>query len=122
MKGLDGLRSGETNDCTVKALVTLSGNDYPIVHAIFKAHGRKDRKGFAWHKKIHAIGEAVGLRLRHVRRSGSLGKLIRLYPTAKLAVEVSSGSRRHAVAVINGKIMDWTKPGQHVKRAWVVEV
>jgi hypothetical protein len=108
----------ERGDCTVRAVVWVSGKDYATVHACLKRHGRKNGKGFAWHKKIHEIGADLGVKFTHIKRSGSLGKLARLYPQGRIAVEV----RRHALAIIDGQVADDEGHlAQHVKRAWIVE-
>lgn len=36
---------GENNDCAVKAVTIATGFSYEKIHAMMKAHGRKDRKG-----------------------------------------------------------------------------
>jgi hypothetical protein len=41
---------GETNDCTVKALVVLTGKSYAEVHAALKAEGRKNRQGASYYQ------------------------------------------------------------------------
>jgi hypothetical protein len=110
---------GERGDCTVRAVVWVTGKDYATVHDCCKRHGREDGKGFYWHKHIHSIGEELGVKFTHIKRSGSLGKLARLYPKGRIAVEV----RRHALAIIDGEIKDrgFKSEGRHVKRAWLVE-
>lgn len=46
--------SGQRNDCTVRALSTVTGRDYVEVLNVLREAGRKDNKGFhlkAWLKK-----------------------------------------------------------------------
>ena len=107
---------GERRDCTVRALVALSGRDYGTVYKVFADHGRKKGEGVFLRKIIHSVGAALDLKFRNVKRGGSLEKLIRRYPTGKLAVTI----RHHAFAVIDGKISDDSRPGSHVKMAWLV--
>jgi hypothetical protein len=109
----------ETKDCTVRALVNATGRPYTEVHAVFAEHGRKNRRGFRFHQCIHSIAADLGISVKLVRRSGSVEKLIRLFPQGKVIVHV----RRHAFTIIDGVIHDSWTPSKscHVKQAWLVQ-
>lgn len=108
----------EHRDCTVRAFVNLTGAAYAAVHAVFAAHGRKNRRGFRLQTHAHDIARDLGVQLKLVRRSGSVEKLIRLHPTGKILVR----TRGHAFAVVDGVIHDsFVVSGRrHVQQAWLV--
>jgi len=108
----------ERRDCTVRALTNASGASYAEVHAIFAAHGRKNRRGIVLRKVLQSVARDLGLTAQVVRRSGSVERLLRDFPAGRLVVT----TRGHAFAVINGVIYDThaTSELRHVKRAWLV--
>jgi hypothetical protein len=108
----------ERRDCTVRALTNVSGAPYAEVHAIFAAHGRKNRRGIALKKVLQSVARDLGLVAQVVRRSGSVERLLRDFPVARLVVT----TRGHAFAVIDGVVHDThtTSPLRHVKCAWLV--
>lgn len=108
----------EHNDCSVRALVNATGRPYSEVHAIFAAAGRKDRRRFRLDKHIHDIARTLGVGLRLVRRSGTVEKLVRMFPQGTLVVRVSG----HAFAVRNGVVHDSfaVSTGCHVRQAWLL--
>lgn len=119
--------SAEYNDCTVRALANAADVPYDVAHRVLKKHGRPDRKG-ACFKTLHAAYEECGFRLvslhgdgkrsrfaaRHVDANAStssvkwvdgitFGKLLeRLPPYGEYIINVTG----HAVAVVNGKVID----------------
>lgn len=108
----------ETKDCTVRALSIVSGKGYKETHKILAKYGRKDRKGFAISRPLKDIAKDLGIKLRTVKRSGSLSKLMRLHPKGVLLVKV----RSHVLALIDGEANDTFRPSEfkHVIKAWLV--
>ena len=110
---------GETRDCTVRALSNAAGIHYDNAHALLKKHGRKDRCGafFATMLKayteagfvldaVHGTTGAARCAARIAKRQAEDGiTLAKLLP--KLAFgEYIVNTTGHAVAVVNGKIID----------------
>lgn len=111
--------SAETNDCTVRALANAADIAYDVAHAVLKKHGRKDRRG-ATFKTLHAAYEECGFRLVKVCGDGkrsrfaaqhtaarwvdgiTFGKLVPQLPYGEYIINVTG----HAVAVVNGKVID----------------
>lgn len=108
----------ETKDCTVRAFAIVSGRGYKTVHAILADYGRQNRRGFAITRHVKNIAKDLGIKLKSIKRSGSLGKLIELYPRGVLFVRV----RNHVLAVIDGVANDTFRPSEykHVISAWLV--
>lgn len=109
----------ETRDCTVRALASASGMHYDNAHALLKKHGRKDRRGAFFGTMLKAYNEA-GFILDSVhgttvsarcaarisnRKADDGITLAKILP--KLAFgEYIVNTTGHAVAVVNGKIID----------------
>ena len=110
---------GETRDCTVRALSNASGMHYDNAHALLKKHGRKDRCGAFFGTMLKAYTEA-GFVLDSVHGTTASARwasrvakrkaddgitLSKILP--KLAFgEYIVNTTGHAVAVVNGKIID----------------
>jgi hypothetical protein len=110
---------GETRDCTVRALSNASGMHYDNAHALLKKHGRKDRRGAFFGTMLKAYTEA-GFVLDSVHGTTGAARwaarvskrqaedgitLAKILP--KLAFgEYIVNTTGHAVAVVNGKIID----------------
>lgn len=112
--------SSESNDCTVRSLANAADVPYDVAHRVLKKHGRKDRRG-ATFKTLHAAYEECGFRLVKVCGDGkrsrfaaqhtaarwvdgiTFGKLVEsLPPYGEYIINVTG----HAVAVVNGKVID----------------
>lgn len=116
--------SAESNDCTVRALANAADIAYETAHAALKKHGRSDRKG-ATFKTLNAAYEECGFRLVSLHGDGrraryaawhtgvehgrkwkegiTFGKLVEsLPPYGEYIINVTG----HAVAVVNGKVID----------------
>lgn len=111
--------AGETRDCTVRALSNAAAIHYDNAHALLKKHGRKDRRGAYFGTMLKAYTEAgfvldsvhgttISARCaariaQHQAQDGvTLAKLL-----PKLAFgEYIVNTTGHAVAVVNGKIID----------------
>lgn len=118
-------RHGETNDCAVKAIAIVANADYDEVHALLKAHGRKDGKGTPWKAiwaTLKALGVWVGPEQRMTRGSRLWAKTVRYLPR----VLPRKGrylvyTRGHILAVVDGEVMDWTEGRRHQpKLCWEV--
>jgi hypothetical protein len=109
----------EKNDCTVRALANAGGIDYADAHILLKKHGRKNHCGAFFGTMLKAYTEA-GFVLdsvygttgaaKHAARISSRKAsdgitLAKMLP--KLAFgEYIVNTTGHAVAVVNGKIID----------------
>lgn len=109
----------ERNDCTVRSLASASGMHYDQAHELLKKYGRKDRHG-ARFSTMHKAYDEAGFVLnsvhgttgqaRFVARSTkreaeagiTLGKILPKLAFGEYIVNVTG----HAVAVVNGKIID----------------
>lgn len=111
--------TGETRDCTVRALSNASGIHYDQAHELLKKHGRKNRCGAFFSTMLKAYREAdfvldsvhgTTSAAKHAARiSGRKASegitLAKILP--KLAFgEYIVNTTGHAVAVVNGKIID----------------
>lgn len=109
----------EKNDCTVRALANAGGIDYADAHIMLKKHGRKNHKGAFFSTMLKAYTEsgfvldsvhgttgAARAAARIAKRQASEGvTLAKILP--KLAFgEYIVNTTGHAVAVVNGKIID----------------
>lgn len=113
--------SAESNDCTVRALANAADIPYEVAHRTLKKHGRKDRKG-ATFKTLHNAYEESGFRLTKICGDGkrarfairnvdntpwaegiTFGKLLEQLPQSGEYIINVTG---HAVAVVNGKVID----------------
>lgn len=111
--------AGETRDCTVRALSNAAGMHYDNAHALLKKHGRKDRRGAFFGTMLAAYTEA-GFVLDSVHgTTGSARCAARVskrkaddgITLAKILPKLAFGeyivnTTGHAVAVVNGKIID----------------
>ena len=111
--------SAESSDCTVRALANAAEIPYDVAHSVLKKHGRKDRKG-ATFATLHAAYEECGFRLTKIcgdgkrsrfaaRHTGAewvegitFGKLVDQLKYGEYIINVTG----HAVAVVNGKVID----------------
>jgi hypothetical protein len=114
--------TAETNDCTVRALANAAEIPYDVAHRVLKKHGRKDRKG-ATFATLNAAYQECGFRLvslhgdgkracfaaRHTNTDSrkwkdgiTFGKLVEQIPYGEYIINVTG----HAVAVVNGKVID----------------
>lgn len=99
----------ENRDCAVRAVAIVSGVDYRAAHAALKAEGRKDRCG-TYPVQYCAALTKMGFEARKIEFRGAtvrtIGSQLR---RGKFLVRVS----RHVLAVVDGKVMDWTEGRLH---------
>lgn len=109
----------ETKDCTVRALANASGMPYEDAHVLLKKYGRKNRCG-AKFSTMHKAYDEAGFVLnsvhgttgqaRYVARitqreadAGiTLGEILPKLAFGEYIINVTG----HAVAVVNGKLID----------------
>lgn len=109
----------ENRDCTVRALANAADMPYQQAHALLKKHGRKDRRGAYFHTMMEAYKEA-GFVVRSLHgTTGSAryaSRLTKMKAQEGITLErvldrLSVGEfivnvTGHALAVVNGKIID----------------
>ena len=100
----------EDNDCTVKALVVVTGLSYGRVHAELRTQGRKNGKGCLRHQQFAAIEALTGKRPVLCeeltdRLKGTTTKTLarKLDPDKRYLVY----TRAHVSAVVGGGMVDW---------------
>lgn len=109
----------EHNDCTVRALANASGMDYFDAHNLLSKHGRKKRCGAKFttmHKAYDEAGFVLNsvhgttgqakfvsrITQREAEAGITLGKILPKLAFGEYIVNVTG----HAVAVVNGKLID----------------
>jgi len=103
----------ERATCTVRALAAAAKIAYELAHDIAKDGGRDNGK--AVHSgRVIAAAKKRGIFIRKLRYSGTVARFIRLHPTGSYYLS----KRRHAFAVIDGAISDYTAPGSIVLNVW----
>lgn len=107
----------ETRDCTVITLSLVSNINYTQIHTAFKNAGRKNGKGVYSQKIIQKVCHSLNLEAKQVKRSGTINKLVSLYPKGRLYCL----KRGHAFALINGIVYDVNKLNSHIKGAWLIK-
>ena len=110
-----GTGFSEHNDCAVRAAATAGNLPYEKVRAVFAKHGRKPRGLTYLPTSVAAHRELFQAERVTVAGNLSLAEFTRRYPTGRFIIDV----RRHALAVIDGVIHDWSpKPRRQVIRYW----
>lgn len=109
----------EYRDCSVRALANAADISYVTAHALLKKHGRKDGKGCYFNTLIGAYQEA-GFELQDIYGSTRPARYA-VYHTGKIAKEGTTLKNLipllkngeyivnvcgHALAVVNGKVLD----------------
>ena len=100
----------EHNDCTVVAVTLTAEVSYEEAHAALKTAGRRNRCGAYAHQQEKAL-LALGAKIEKIptpRKPNGRG-----YPTKTIGKALGRGNfyvfvSRHAVAVINGEVQDWS--------------
>ena len=117
-------RMGETNDCTVKALAITAGISYEDAHALMASVGRKTGKGANGEMILKALSKTLNVTLtpKNVKTcKGEYGKRLtpnvfaRMHPKGKFYCI----TRNHALAIVDGKVEDWTAGRKHQIRCFV---
>lgn len=103
-------------DCTVRALVAVTGLDYAVAETVGTAAGRKLGRGFR-SASIVAQCQRMGFKFRKLRftRKRTLERFIREYPKGRYYVQMA----HHAFAVIDGAASEaHLSLGVRVRAAW----
>lgn len=102
-------RMNEDRDCAVKATALVTDVSYEVAHAALKAQGRKNRCG-TYPVQYRSAIAAMGFEVRKVEFKRctvrTIGAQLR---RGKFLVRVN----RHVLAVVDGKVMDWTDGRLH---------
>lgn len=101
----------ETNDCVVRATSVATGDSYELVHALYKALGRRNGKGTPVFLINLVLDKAEKMQYddRH-----TLNKFIAAHPKGTFVC----CSRRHAFAVIDGVVHDQGAVGGKTRVLW----
>ena len=119
---------GEKNDCAVKAVAIVCNASYEEAHATLKRLGRRDGKGTPMDvimAAVKALGCHVNYGDKRDHRGVNCGRRtinrLRLPQGGKGRWLVLT--RNHILAVVDGKVMDWTEGRRHQARfAWEVSL
>ena len=109
----EATKLNEKRDCAVKALALVSGTHYAVVRDMLGKLGRK-RGGSTPKWMTYKALRTLGLKTVDVtkcyksRTIVTLGREMR-YRKGKYLVSTS----RHILAVVDGKVEDWTKGRRH---------
>lgn len=115
----------EDNDCVVCAVATASEASYAKVHAMLKAAGRKDRRGFHTYRFFGREKTVLSRRFTYKEtwnngRHQTLIRFARENPKGRFLVTIP----HHALCVIDGVIVESNsrvKRRASVRNAWRVE-
>lgn len=110
----------ETNDCVVRASTVALQLPYDVVHARFKAAGRKDKRGTLVPIIDDVLGDEGGRNILKYSRynAPTLAQFVKLRGRGRWVVCNS----RHAFALIDGAVHDAGQVGARVRIrcAWKV--
>jgi AbrB family looped-hinge helix DNA binding protein len=109
----------EKRDCTVRALAVCSGKTYDECLDIMASVGRKKNKGIPFVMVAQQVASLAGIKLKQVKRSGTLTSFLRKFPQGTYYVTI----RGHAMAIKDGIVHDLVKPKPYcmIRKAWRVE-
>ena len=105
----------ERADCCVRALSLASNLSYEEVYQAFKKCGRKNSQGTPI-KIIKKTLKLLPINVKQVKRSGSVNKLIRLFPKGNYFCY----KYNHAFAMIDGITHDLISTNSHINGAWLI--
>jgi hypothetical protein len=108
--------SHERSDCTVVALTKVSDYSYSECYKAWSEVGRKKSCGVSCKKKLRKVCKVLNLNFKQVKRHGTVQSFINTFPTGNYFCT----KRKHAFAIINGKISDSTLAGSYLKGAWLI--
>lgn len=130
LKNKNTLSKGEWNDCTVRAMVHVSGLQYDDAHKwIADNMTRKPRRGPSYVNAVDAMDNAGSINGNKVtrlekeclktvygskERKMTLKTFIKNNPKGNFYILV----RAHALAIVNGEVMDNTSERCRILEAW----
>ena len=97
----------ETNDCSVKAVSIACDVPYFVAHKALKLQGRRNRKG-SLIPQIRRAFESLGFKTVQVKHKAATVSTLANDSTVQQGFYVAVVSR-HILAVVNGKIEDWSE-------------
>ena len=97
---------GETKDCSVISMALVAGIPYDESHALFAKCGRLFRHGTSA-KKVDGVFYELGIKHKRSNIEGMTFQTILC--TLKSEGKYLLISKKHSVAVINRKIVDWAE-------------
>lgn len=112
----------ETNDCSVRALAVVTGEDYEAAHRALQAEGRKHRKGSTM-PAIAKAAKRLGYTMIRGDRRNYVAKTVR---TAERDRNLRRGAfmlevRSHVAGMVDGQIVDWSEGRLHrIKAVWEI--
>lgn len=109
----------ETNDCSVIAMSIVLRKPYDEVHEMFARCGRKYREG-VWQTIVLGVLYEFDVDFRRYNRfdvedigERHLGQKImtfkQILPVLDPCGRYYASSRKHAAAIVGGKVLDWAK-------------
>jgi len=101
----------EKNDCAVKAVAIVANHPYKCTHRLFEAAGRKSKKGTAFYITKKVL-RSLGCHIKQTKQfdARTVRTLEKQLPAeGRFLIRTSN----HILAVIDGKIIDWTKGRLH---------
>lgn len=108
----------ETNDCTVKAVAIACDIPYIKAHAVLKEIGRKPGRGLYAHQYHEAI-KKLGYTIKTIQTDA---KTISTLPShLDSSKSYIANVRGHALAVVKGKVEDWSAGRKHrIRNVWEI--
>jgi hypothetical protein len=101
----------EKNDCAVKAVAIVANHPYKYTHRLFAAAGRKSKRATSFYITQKVL-KSLGCHIKRTTRfnARTVRTLERQLPTkGRFLIR----TKDHILAVIDGKIIDWTKGRLH---------
>lgn len=123
-----GAEGSENADCSVRALMVVSGLSYEESLEVFRKHGRHENTGTPHEVTQRVVRdmfpEAFELDMSVDRLMGTIGKpclkvteFAKMFGRGRFIVHVKG----HALALVDGTIHDWRfRPATRVTAAWKV--
>lgn len=116
---------GESNDCTVRALATVTGLPYEKAHAILANFGRQRNKGVVMAQFMHEAWRGIisgleAFKVQILPYDGlTVERFLRRNPKGRYLVSI----RQHVFAVIDGKAYDTglSRSRSRVDGLWKIE-
>ncbi|UCD25349.1 MAG: hypothetical protein JSW51_05375 [Gemmatimonadota bacterium] len=101
---------GELNDCTVKAIAAACGVSYGKAHRTLTKLGRLRRRGATVTQINAALDAIMGTDTNVIEsyRGSSIGLTLNRFRKAHPTGSYIICSRGHAMAVVEGELIDWT--------------
>ena len=99
-------QKNETNDCTVKAVSIACDVPYHVAHKALALQGRVNRRGameYQIHKAIQSLGFDIRIVLTTAASCATIARDAKVQKGFFIAYVP-----RHILAIVDGKIEDWT--------------